>query len=213
MRRNRLTILRITLTLGICAVCGLLIVGYYSGRSGRSASNNSGNAAPPATQAAVATQPAATEPAQSILIINNQEQFFPRAMLRLTPSDGKCLARLYSDDPSGVLSGKQTVNSYDFDMSLDDISAAAQISQAVWNCKSPSSERQDTPYGIFLNGDTKQVLQPMNVTVHFAGQPPHVRVFIEGMFWEYPMSDEQMPAPPPTMVAVFGSLDATVPGK
>jgi hypothetical protein len=146
-----------------------------------------------------------------MLVIDQQEEFFPRAMLRLTKSDGQVIARLYSDDPSGVLSGKETVNSYDFDMVLPDVSDPAEIDQAVWTTRSPSSQRRDTPYGIFLNRKQK-LLQPMDLTVRFSGQAPRVRVVLQGTFWMYPM-DQTSRNTAPVMVRVIGSLEATVPAK
>lgn len=59
------------------------------------------------------------------------------------------VARLYSDDPKGVLTGKETVNSYDIMMVLPDISDPAEISKAAWIDHSSSMDKQDTPYGIF----------------------------------------------------------------
>ena len=185
--------------------CGISLAGCGRGQSAPSA-----QAAAPATAPSVAAGPA-TQPAGSMLVIDQQEEFFPRAMLRLTKSDGQVIARLYSDDPSGVLSGKETVNSYDFDMVLPDVSDPAEIDQAVWTTRSPSSQRRDTPYGIFLNRKQK-LLQPMDLTVRFSGQAPRVRVVLQGTFWMYPM-DQTSRNTAPVMVRVIGSLEATVPAK
>jgi hypothetical protein len=214
-KRRYNTFVRRTLfaSLLMLAGCGFLIVGCdRGGGSPQSSQANSADTTQPSAPVASAAAQHATEPANSYLVINNHEESFPRAMLRITSTDGKVLARLYSDDPSGVLSGNQNVNTYDFDMALDDISDPADIAQAVWTSKSPSSQRQDTPYGIFLNGPQPQVLQPMDVTVKFWGQAPNVIVSVQGMFWLYSVGDETV-APPPTMVAVFGRLNATVPAK
>jgi hypothetical protein len=186
-------------TIALLGCYALLIVGCGQG---------SGGSAAPATQPAAAA-PATTEPAGSTLIIGDQPRVFGPAMLRLTTADGKVEARLYSNEPSGVLSGKETVDSYDFEMSLPDISDPAEISSAVWTAKSASSQREETPYGIFLN-QQKDILQPMDVTVHFSGQAPNVRVIIDGMFWMYGAREEgTLVAPPPVMVRVIGSLEAT----
>ncbi|MGA3068142.1 MAG: hypothetical protein ABSF29_14960 [Tepidisphaeraceae bacterium] len=145
----------------------------------------------------------------STLLIGDQPRWFGPAMLRLTQADGKIEARLYSNEPPGDLTGSEMADSYDFDMVLPDISDASDISQAVWTAKSESSQREDTPYGIFLN-QQKTVLQPMDVTVHFSGQAPQVQVVIEGTFWMFGTPDEgTLVPPPPVMVRVIGSLAAT----
>lgn len=167
--------------------------------------------APPATQPAAAAAPApapASEPISSTLVIGDETKLFGPAILRLTQNDNKVEARLYSNDPSAVLTGKETVDSYDFDMVLPDISDAADIAQSVWTAKAVSSQREDTPYGIFLN-QQQEILQPMDVAVHFSGQAPHVHVVIEGMFWMYHTTSEEgtLVTPPPTMVRVLGSLE------
>src|SRR5580704_17089204 len=59
----------------------------------------------PASEPTLVASVAATQPADSSLLIDQAQEWFPQAMLRLTTSDGKIVARLYSDDPSGVLSG------------------------------------------------------------------------------------------------------------
>jgi hypothetical protein len=179
----------------------------------RNGGGSSSATAEPSTAPDVAT--ATTQPTTSILIVNGAPLSFPAALLRLTKSDGTIVARLYSDDPSGMLTGKQAVNSYDFDMTLPDISDPAEISQAVWVSRSTSMERQETPYGIFLT-KTPQisqpvVLQPLDVTVRFTGAAPHVQVTIQGIFAEWRAEDSS--SAPPQMVKVIGSLAATVPSK
>jgi hypothetical protein len=144
------------------------------------------------------------------LVIDNIQQWFPPARLRLTSKDGQVIARLYSDDPNGVWTGKQTVNSYDMVMALPNISDPNNISQAVWHSPSSSMEKQDTPYGIFLDNQ-HEILQPMYVTVAFHGNAPRVKVEIEGKFAQFKIVD-QMPNPAPTIVDVKGELDATVMG-
>jgi len=177
-------------------------------------SDGSSTSAPPSTTTAVAVA-TTSQPSTSILVINGVTYNFPAALLRLTKSDGTIVARLYSDDPSGMLTGKQTANSYDFDMTLPDISDPADISKAVWVSRSTSMERQETPYGIFLNKSPQisqpMVLQPLDVTVRFDGAAPHVQVMIQGTFAEWRADDST--TAPPLMVKVIGSLPATVPSK
>jgi hypothetical protein len=188
-------------TIALLGCLALLMVGCDRGP---------GESAAPATQpAAAAAAPAASAPVGSTLLIGDEPHVFGPAMLRLTQADGKVEARLYSNDPPGALAGKETVDSYDFDMVLPDISDPAEIAQAAWVAKSASSDREDTPYGIFLN-QQQDVLQPMDVTVHFVGQAPNVRVEIDGTFWMFRAADEgTLAPPPPVMVRVLGSLETT----
>ena len=143
-----------------------------------------------------------------MLMIDRAAQWFPPARLRLTTSDGKVVARLYSDDPKGVLTGKETVNSFDMRMVLPNISDPADISKTAWIDHSSSMDKQDTPYGIFLNNQ-QDVLQPMDVMVQFQGQAPRMNVVVRGTFNSFHNS-EQNPNPAPAMVSVVGFLDAKV---
>jgi hypothetical protein len=93
-------------------------------------------------------------------------------------------------------------------MVLPNISDPAEISTTVWIDHSSSMDKQDTPYGIFLNNQ-QDVLQPMNVTVGFQGQTQRIKVIVRGTFNLYHIS-EQTPNPAPTMVSVMGFLDARV---
>jgi hypothetical protein len=199
-------------------VCSLaLIVGCAKSEDQPQAAANPPTSQPAASSTG-ATPIAATpnqaniapaEPTASMLMINRAAQWFPPARLRLSSDkDGKVVARLYSDDPKDVLTGKETVNSYDIVMVLPDISDPADISKTVWIDRSSSMDKQDTHYGIFLNGQ-QDVLQPMNVTVGFQGQAPRLNVIVRGTFNLYHIS-EQTPNPAPTMVSVMGFLDARV---
>lgn len=159
-------------------------------------------------QSGVAASPT-TAPTASALTIGRSQQWFPPACLRLSSKDGKVIARLYSDDPREVLTGKATVNSYDLVMVLPDISDPADIAKAMWVSHSASMDRQDTPYGIFLNNQ-EDVLQPLEVTVHFQGQAPNVKVLLQGSFGLFHMADKT-PHPAPVLVDVRGVLNASVP--
>jgi hypothetical protein len=160
---------------------------------------------------AAAVEPAATQPSASFLFVDQREEWFPPAMLRLREQDGQVVARLYSDDPTDVLTGKQTVNSYDFQMPLPRISEASQIAKAIWIAHARSSDRVDTPYGIFLR-DRQEVLQPMDATIRFRGASPKVWVLIQGTFWMFHTSEDAS-GYPPAMVQVRGALLASVPAK
>jgi hypothetical protein len=193
-------------------VCSLvLIVGCAKTEDEPQPAKNAPSTQPAAIATPVATILASTAPAEptaSMMLINGAAQWFPPARLRLSSENGKVVARLYSDDPKDVLTGKETVNSYDIRMVLPDISDPADISKTAWIDRSSSMDKQDTPYGIFLNGQ-QDVLQPMNVAVRFEGQAPRINVVVRGTFSLYHIS-EQTPNPAPAMVSVVGLLDAKV---
>jgi hypothetical protein len=193
-------------------VCSLvLIVGCAKTEDEPQPAKNAPSTQPAAIATPVATILASTAPAEptaSMMLINGAAQWFPPARLRLSSEKGKVVARLYSDDPKDVLTGKETVNSYDIRMVLPDISDPADISKTAWIDRSSSMDKQDTPYGIFLNGQ-QDVLQPMNVAVRFEGQAPRINVVVRGTFSLYHIS-EQTPNPAPAMVSVVGFLDAKV---
>jgi hypothetical protein len=193
-------------------VCSLvLIVGCAKTEDEPQPAKNAPSTQPAAVATPVATILASTAPAEptaSMMLINGAAQWFPPARLRLSSEKGKVVARLYSDDPKDVLTGKETVNSYDIRMVLPDISNPADISKTAWIDRSSSMDKQDTPYGIFLNGQ-QDILQPMNVAVRFEGQAPRMNVVVRGTFSLYHIS-EQTPNPAPAMVSVAGNLDAKV---
>jgi hypothetical protein len=191
-------------------LCSLvLIVGCAKTEDGPAEVKNTPATQPAATDAnASARTPDRTvEPMASMMRIDQTVDLFPPARLRLTTVDGKVVARLYSDDPKDVLTGKASVNSYDLMMTLPDISDPADISKAVWTC-SASIEKQDSAYGIFLN-EQQDVLHPMSVTVRFAKNDSRVRVAVQGTFSRFHMS-EQTPNPAPVTVNVMAILDASV---
>jgi len=207
-----MSLLRFTL---VCACALGLVAGCAKTDDGQPQAQGSAS-----TQPAVAGNPGQTspnsgltapQPTASMLKIDQSPQWFPPARLRLSAKDGKVIANLYSDDPRDVLTGDHSVNSYDILMVLPDISDPADLARTTWVNHSSSMERQDTPYGIFLNKNKQQdVLQAMDdVRVSFSGQAPRIKVKVQGTFALFHVSD-QTPHPAPAPVSVFGILDATV---
>lgn len=162
----------------------------------------------PATQPvalAPATQPA-SQPAISQLMIDGQMYNFPDAKVRVGTSGSRILARLYTDDPKAALEDDYKGNHYDIQMKLDDIQSPQQIYMAVWQYKAVSSEYNDTPFGIFLDGMRYQ-LQPINVSARFLGTMLQVHIDLEGQFLVFDDSDKSAT---PKTVFVKGSLLAPV---
>ena len=118
-------------------------------------------ALPPAA-ATQAAEAADNTPDGCIMMINQQPVQFPPARLRIKSTDGKVTALLYSDDPKDALNNNYTGNGFYFSLSLD--VADAQFDHATWIHQSETSERTDTPFGIFLDGHRRQ-LQPLDVKI------------------------------------------------
>jgi hypothetical protein len=118
-------------------------------------------ALPPAA-ATQAAEAADNTPDGCIMMINQQPVQFPPARLRIKSADGKVTALLYSDDPKDALDNNYTGNGFYFSLSLD--VPDAQFDHATWTHQSETSERTDTPFGIFLDGHRRQ-LQPLDVRI------------------------------------------------
>jgi len=196
---------------------GTIIIGCDGGKPDHPANGGSSGATRPAASNAPQTQPASTsQPAvrsASVLYLDSGGNWhamsFPPAMLWLSNDNGQIGARLFSDDPRSMLTNRVAVNSYDFEMKLDDICDVADLPKSSWQYKSPSSQQQDTPYRIDLRS-TRQLLQPMDARITFAGQGAMMQVMIEGKFWLYSTNPTDIPAPPPEIVDVKGVLEALV---
>jgi hypothetical protein len=199
--------------IAIISICGLAMAAGCAKTEDEPVQANSSSTTQPTTAAKTQSNDAdSAEPAPtaSMMMVNRGQQWFGPAHLHLSTSDGKVIARLYSEDPKEVLSGKQTVNSYDMQMPLN-IADPSAISNTVWVNRSSSMDRQEHPkVGIFL--DTQQeVLQPMDVKVTFIGDGARVRAVVQGNFAMFHVNDRMpMPGSAPDMVPVVGVLDATV---
>jgi hypothetical protein len=135
----------------------------------------------PAPATAPATAPAATQPASSLMNINGHMTIFPAARLRLDSDGQHVVALLYSDDPRDALKDNYTGNSFYLRMVLD-IDEPAKLADAQWTYTAPSSsEREDSPYGIFLGG-RKIALQPFDVRGMFKVNDEGTMVLVSGQF-------------------------------
>jgi hypothetical protein len=168
----------------------------------------------PATLAAATTQPT-TGPAsnrpRAAMMIDERRYDFPPAILRIKPKNDRLLVLLMSDDPKDALDENYNGNSFYLEMPVE-AADVKDLSSAVWHYVAPSSDRTDTPDGIFLDGNRKQ-LQASNVTVHFeadATDPDHPKamaVDISGTFLLFDTHDDNVP---PKVVPVVAHLAAEV---
>src|SRR2546423_1773151 len=134
-----------------------------------------------AATAPASPAPAATAPPASAINVNGHSAVFPAARLRLEQEDGRIVALLFSDDPREALKDNYTGNSFYLRMELD-ITDARELEQAQWHFQSRSaSEREDSPYGMFLIGRKTQ-LQPFDVRARFARDGGTMIVHLAGQF-------------------------------
>jgi hypothetical protein len=146
-------------------------------------------AAPPIVAPAATSKPLAatrpTEKPQSHMTINNVLVPFPEAKLLLRKEGDKLSAFLVSNDPPEVIAPTYQGNRYYFEMSLDAVDDIKNLADAEFRYKAPTAESQDTPNGIFLDGD-RQHLEPYDIQVTFDKDGDHVVANIRGQFIYFP---------------------------
>jgi hypothetical protein len=145
---------------------------------------------PAATQAAVATThpsapatttAASTEPTSSFMKINGRIVEFPAARLKINDEGQRLSALLFSNDPPQAIKDDYTGNSFYLNLSLP-VKDVEELQVAHWEHRARSSEREDSPYGIYLSGRKVQ-LQPYDVHASFAPQSEqHYIVHLSGQF-------------------------------
>jgi hypothetical protein len=167
------------------------------------------DAAVPVQARLPAAAPSSTQPAtlpSAFMIIKGQRVDFPPAKLRVSSSDGKVIALLFSDDPKDAISDQYTGHSFYLEMELD-VAEPKDYLSAAWHFSADSHDRQDTPYGIFLDGHRRQ-LQPTDVRVKFEPSPfgsDVTTVWLKGTFLEINIQD---PGTPPREAEVSAQFVA-----
>ncbi len=136
-----------------------------------------------ATTPALTTQPAATQAAKkfSHMTINGVAVEFPAAKLIVRKEEDKLSALLCSNDPPEVINPDYQGNRYSFEMTLDAVDDIKNIAEAEFRYKGASAQSEDTPNGIFLDGD-RQHLQPYDIQVVFDKDGDHLIAHIQGQF-------------------------------
>jgi hypothetical protein len=153
------------------------------------------------------TDPASTQPRESVMTIDGRRVVFPPARLVLKTRSGQVHATLHSDDPPAAIRDDYTGNSYYLEMPLD-VDSPEQLAETKWTFKAPSSERSDTVSGVYLDG-RKQHLQPFDVAAEFEQQPSGpVKVYLTGQFLLFGAEDD--PTAPGQIVLVDAELEAAV---
>jgi hypothetical protein len=160
--------------------------------------------------ASTTTSPATTQAAESLMTIDGTMVLFPAARLRLDASDGKVVARLFSDDPKGALDANYVGNSFYLQLALEvddakNVKTVADLNGIALKYQNPTRERDDEPYGIFLEG-RRWVLQPSDVNVTFTGASSPLEVQLSGTFLLFDSNDETAK---PNTAEVTAKLSAT----
>jgi hypothetical protein len=173
--------------------CALILLGGC-GKSQTAATSNS-SPPPPATQPA--TQPLtaapATAPEPAFVAIDQRRYEFPPAKIVWDAKDGRGMATLYSDDPRSALENKYAGNSFylQMDMELGDTKPADDkpMDGARWTYRAPSSERSESPTGIYLEGQHWQ-LQPVDVQAQLEQTGDGVTAYLAGTFLMFDSTNE-----------------------
>ena len=132
-----------------------------------------------------ATSKPAEKPS-SQMMINGVLVNFPEAKLQVRKEGDKLNAILVSNDPPEVINPTYQGNRYYFEMALDGTDDVRNLADAEFRYKAPSAdESQDTPNGIFLDGD-RQHLEPYDIQVTFDKDGDRVIADIRGQFIYFP---------------------------
>ena len=132
---------------------------------------------------------------------------FPPARLVVVGEEPAIELLLVSDDPPKALAPGYKGHRYYLTLRLPDINDLSQVRNADMFEKAQSTERADSPDGIFLSGD-QLVLQPFEWTVAFSGNGPEaLTLAVQGKFILFNNSD-RIPAAESKLVFVQGTFFA-----
>jgi hypothetical protein len=189
-------------------VLGAALLGCDRSQTAGSATQPSGNPQTSAAHIAPATAPT-TGPvarAPSILLLDQKPITFPPAIVQLRTRDGQMMAILMSDDPKDAIEDNYHGTSFYIEMPLD-ITDQKDLADYVYRYAAPSTDRTDSPNGIFLDGNRVQ-LEPANMQVGFtAGEDGSMTVMLSGSFQRFETRDDTTS---PNVVKVMAKLDALV---
>jgi hypothetical protein len=139
------------------------------------------------------------------MMIDQQRYEFPPALLQLRHRDQKLDAILLSDDPKDAISESYHGNSFYLQIPAQ-ATDVKDLSSAPWRYTAPSSDRSDSPDGIFLDGNRLQ-LQPSDMSVRIEGEGPTMTVFLAGNFQAFDTHDDKAPV---RLVPVAATLSVRV---
>src|SRR5207248_1810677 len=184
-----------------------LVIGCDRAQTAGPATQPAGNPQASAARIAAANPPA-TAPAQrapSVVLVDQKPYTFPPAILQVRERDGQLSAVLMSDDPKDAIDDNYRGNSFYLEMPLE-ITELKDLPTYVYRFVSPSSDRTDSPNGIFLDGNRLQ-LQPQQIQVKFDGDESTMTLMLSGQFLQFETRDDTVV---PKRVAVISKVDAEV---
>lgn len=142
-----------------------------------------------------------------VLLIDGERSEFPPARLVVDDRNGKTVALLMSDDPPQAINDDYAGNSYYLEMEFDDL--LPTVRGQVWFYEAPSTDKQDSPNGIFLQGHRQQ-LQPFQVKVQFQQIDGGDVAWVSGTFHLYASGARPQL---PRVVSVTGRLPVSLPAQ
>ncbi len=146
------------------------------------------NAKEVATATTIAGEP-------SFMMIDQKRVTFPPARLRVNDKTGRLITTLFSDDPKEAIDDSYKGNSFYMEMPLD-VQRIADLNGASWGQSSSLGDREDSPYGVFLDGRKTQ-LQPLEIKVDFDVISSDVTVvWMSGRFLATAIEDDGNKIPP-----------------
>jgi hypothetical protein len=157
------------------------------------------------------TSAPATEPvvrAPSVILIDQKAYSFPPALLQIRNRDGQLTAILMSDDPKDAINEDYHGNSFYLEMPLE-VADVKDLPDFVYRYSSPTSEKTDSPNGIFLDGNRLQ-LQPASIQAMFSGDANLMTVTLSGQCLQFQTREDTQEA---KHVGVMGQLQAVVKQK
>lgn len=155
------------------------------------------------TPANPSTAPA--ERAPSVILVDQKPYTFPSAILQIRNRDGQLSAVLMSDDPKDAIDDNYHGNSFYLEMPLE-LTDLKELPTYIYRYASPTSDRTDSPNGIFLDGNRLQ-LQPQQIQVKFEGDESNMTLMLSGQFLQFETRDDTVI---PKHVVVRSSLLAEV---
>ena len=163
----------------------------------------------PVLASAPTTTTASSQPASTLIQINDHMTVFPPARLRIESDGQHLVALLFTDDPKDALKDSYTGNSFYLRMELD-VDKVEDLGGARWHYQAPSSgDREDSPYGIYLGGKKIQ-LQPYEVLGAFTVDGDATTVHLSGQFQ---VVDDSAGKGPPQLVPVSAKMPVRVQKK
>jgi hypothetical protein len=140
-----------------------------------------------------------------VLMIDQQQVEFPAAVLRLRPEDGQLHPILCSDDPREALNRDYQGNSFYIELP-GQFSDAGDLTDKPFVFVNASTDREDVPTGIFLQGN-RYHLQAQDVKIELKGDNAAMEAWISGTFLQFDLQNDSAPG---KLVAVAGRLKTLV---